>query len=39
MECMFGHLLNEKFRSFLRQAATSAEVEDLLREADENPSL
>jgi PTS system nitrogen regulatory IIA component len=39
MECVFGHLLNEKFRSFLRQANTSAEVEDLLREADDNPSL
>jgi mannitol/fructose-specific phosphotransferase system IIA component (Ntr-type) len=39
MECVFGHLQNEKFRSFLRQAGTSEEVEDLLREADENPSL
>jgi len=39
MECVFGHLLNEKFRSFLRQASTPAEVEDLLREADDNPSL
>jgi len=39
MECLFGHLQNEKFRSFLRQAKTAAEVEDLLREADENPSL
>lgn len=39
MECMFGHLQNEKFRSFLRQAKTPAEVEDLIREADEDPSL
>lgn len=39
MESLFGHLQNEKFRSFLRQAKTAAEVEDLLREADENPSL
>jgi PTS system nitrogen regulatory IIA component len=39
MECIFRHLQNEKFRSFLRQADTSVEVEDLLREADENPSL
>ena len=39
MECMFGHLINEKFRNFLRQADTPEKVEDLLREADEDPSL
>lgn len=39
MECMFGHLLNEKFRNFLRQSDTPEKVEDLLREADEDPSL
>ncbi len=39
MECLFGHLQNDKFRSFLRQANTKDHVEDLLREADENPSL
>jgi mannitol/fructose-specific phosphotransferase system IIA component (Ntr-type) len=39
MECVFGHLLNEKFRNFLRQSDTPEKVEDLLREADEDPSL
>jgi mannitol/fructose-specific phosphotransferase system IIA component (Ntr-type) len=39
MECIFGHLQNDKFRSFLRQASTGEAIEDLLREADENPSL
>lgn len=39
MECLFGHLQNDKFRSFLRQANTAEQIEDLLREADENPSL
>jgi PTS system nitrogen regulatory IIA component len=39
MECVFGHLINEKFRNFLRQSDTPEKVEDLLREADEDPSL
>jgi len=39
MEKIFKHLQNDKFRSFLRQAATSAQVADLLKEADENPTL
>jgi mannitol/fructose-specific phosphotransferase system IIA component (Ntr-type) len=39
MECVFGHLINEKFRNFLRQADTPEKVEDLFREADEDPSL
>ena len=39
MEKIFQHLQNEKFRKFLRQCQTAEQVEDLLREADENPSL
>ena len=39
MESVFKHLQEEKFRKFLRQSKDSAEIEDLLREADENPSL
>ena len=39
METIFGHLQKEKFLSFLRQARTVEEIEDLLKEADTNPSL
>ncbi len=39
MESIFRHLQQEKFRKFLRQSQSSGEIEDLLREADENPSL
>jgi mannitol/fructose-specific phosphotransferase system IIA component (Ntr-type) len=39
MECVFKHLQEEKFRKFLRQSKEREEVEDLLREVDENPSL
>jgi mannitol/fructose-specific phosphotransferase system IIA component (Ntr-type) len=39
MENIFKHLQNEKFRKFLRQCQTAEQIEDLLREADENPSL
>ena len=39
MENIFRHLQRERFRKFLRQSQTAEEVEDLLREADENPSL
>lgn len=39
MESIFRHLQQEKFRSFLRQSHTSEQIEDLLREADENPAL
>ena len=39
MESIFRHLQQEKFRSFLRQSRTSEQIEDLLREADENPAL
>ena len=39
MENIFRQLQQEKFRKFLRQCHTSEQIEDLLREADENPSL
>jgi len=39
MESIFRQLQQEKFRKFLRQASTAAQIEDLLREVDENPSL
>ena len=39
MESIFKHLQNEMFRSFLRQCQTSKQMEDLLKEADENPYL
>ncbi|MFA5252739.1 MAG: PTS sugar transporter subunit IIA [Phycisphaerae bacterium] len=39
MENVFKHLQEEKFRKFLRQSKDATEIEDLLREADENPSL
>jgi len=39
MEYIFRHLNNEKFRKFLRQCQSPEQIEDLLREADENPSL
>jgi len=39
MENVFKHLQEEKFRKFLRQSKEREEIEDLLREADENPSL
>lgn len=38
MENVFRHLQKEKFRKFLRQCRQPAELEDLLIEADENPS-
>ncbi len=38
MENIFKHLQAEKFRRFLKQASTVEAIEDLLREADENPS-
>jgi len=37
MESIFKHLQHEKFRKFLRQCRSAAQIEDLLREADENP--
>ncbi|MDD5327346.1 MAG: PTS sugar transporter subunit IIA [Phycisphaerae bacterium] len=39
MESVFKHLQVEKFRKFLRQSKATEEIEDLLKEADENPSL
>jgi len=39
MESVFKHLQEEKFRKFLRQSKEAEEIEELLREADENPSL
>jgi len=39
MENIFKHLQQEKFRKFLRQSQTAEQIESLLREADENPSL
>jgi PTS system nitrogen regulatory IIA component len=39
MENIFRHLQQEKFRKFLRQSRSAEEIEDLLREIDENPAL
>ncbi len=39
MERIFKHLQHEKFRKFLRQCRSMAQIEDLLREADESSSL
>jgi mannitol/fructose-specific phosphotransferase system IIA component (Ntr-type) len=39
MENIFKHLQRDRFLKFLRQAQTAEQIEDLLREADENPSL
>ncbi len=39
MENIFKHLQQEKFRRFLRQSQMTEQIEDLLREADEDPSL
>lgn len=35
MELMYKHLLQEKFRKFLRQSDTAEKIYDLLKEADE----
>ena len=39
MEYIFKHLQQEMFRKFLRQCNQPGQVEDLLIEADEDPSL
>ncbi len=39
MESIFKHLQQEKFRKFLRQSQTAAQIEELLKEVDENPSF
>ena len=38
MESVFKHLQQDRFRKFLRQCRTPEQIEDLLNEADENPS-
>ena len=38
MENIFRHLQKENFRKFLRQCRSAEQVEDLIKEADENPS-
>lgn len=38
MECVFKHLQHERFRKFLRQCRSIEQIEDLLIEADEDPS-
>ena len=39
MESIFKHLQQDRFRKFLRQCRTTQQLEDLLIEADEDPSL
>jgi len=39
MENIFKHLQQERFRKFLRQCHSSEQIEELLIEADEDPSL
>lgn len=39
MENIFKHLQQEKFRKFLRQSQTAEQIEELIREVDENPSF
>ena len=39
MENIFKHLQQDRFRRFLRQCQTAEQIEDLLQEADQNPSL
>ena len=39
METIFRRLQGEKFRKFLRQSQTAGAIEDLLREADEDPEV
>lgn len=39
METIFKHLQQEKFRKFLRQSQSVEQIQELLKEADENPLL
>jgi mannitol/fructose-specific phosphotransferase system IIA component (Ntr-type) len=39
MESIFKHLQQERFRKFLRQCRTTKQIEELINEADEDPSL
>jgi len=38
MEAVFKHLQKERFRKFLRQCSRKEQIEDLITEADEEPS-
>jgi mannitol/fructose-specific phosphotransferase system IIA component (Ntr-type) len=39
MESIFKHLQRDNFRKFLRQSQTAEQIVDLIKEADDNPSL
>jgi len=39
MENVFRHLQQERFRKFLRQCRSTRQIEELLNEVDEDPSL
>ena len=39
MEIIFKHLQQERFRKFLRQCRSARQIEELLNEVDEDPSL
>lgn len=39
MESIFKHLQQERFRKFLRQCRSTGQIEELLNEVDEDPSL
>jgi len=39
MERIFKHLQQERFRKFLRQCRSTQQIEELLNEVDEDPSL
>ena len=39
MESIFKHLQQERFRNFLRQCRNAKQIEELLNEADEDPSF
>jgi mannitol/fructose-specific phosphotransferase system IIA component (Ntr-type) len=39
MESIFKHLQQERFRKFLRQCRSTQQIEELLNEFDEDPSL
>ncbi len=39
MESVFKRLQQERFRKFLRQSRSAEEIEELLKEVDENPAL
>jgi mannitol/fructose-specific phosphotransferase system IIA component (Ntr-type) len=39
MENIFRHLQKDKFRSFLKQASNEKEIYELMKEADQDPSL